>query len=222
MHMILFGVAMIAAASALAGSDAMAQSTQRTAKAGGPAGPEARAAIPLPNPTLLAAPVEFNCEFKAASSDEALGQSSPGLQPAQTDPDAVLRAKLDYERQCYRHAEMILRDRLLELQAAVAETVKALSRSDPPAARRPKGFMADEVPEKTVKALSRGDPPGAKRPKGLIMADEVPERVSQASTETRNDLQCNFAVCARFYRSFNRLDCTYRPYGGGARKTCDR
>jgi hypothetical protein len=195
MHTILFGVAMIAAASVLAGSDAMAQSTQRTAKAGGPAGLEARTAIPLPNPTLLAAPVEFNCEFKAASSDEALGQSSPGLPPAQTDPDAVLRAKLDYERQCYRHAEMILRDRLLELQAAVGETVKALSRSDPPA---------------------------AKRPKGLIMADEVPERVSQASTETRNDLQCNFAVCARFYRSFNRSDCTYRPYGGGARKTCDR
>jgi BA14K-like protein len=220
MHTILFGVAMIAAASVLAGSDAMAQSTQRTAKAGGPAGLEARTAIPLPNPTLLAAPVEFNCEFKAASSDEALGQSSPGLPPAQTDPDAVLRAKLDYERQC--HAEMILRDRLLELQAAVGETVKALSRSDPPAAKRPKGLMADEVPEKTVKALSRSDPPAAKRPKGLIMADEVPERVSQASTETRNDLQCNFAVCARFYRSFNRSDCTYRPYGGGARKTCDR
>jgi hypothetical protein len=222
MHTILFGVAMIAAASVLAGSDAMAQSTQRTAKAGGPAGLEARTAIPLPNPTLLAAPVEFNCEFKAASSDEALGQSSPGLPPAQTDPDAVLRAKLDYERQCYRHAEMILRDRLLELQAAVGETVKALSRSDPPAAKRPKGLMADEVPEKTVKALSRSDPPAAKRPKGLIMADEVPERVSQASTETRNDLQCNFAVCARFYRSFNRSNCTYRPYGGGARKTCDR
>jgi BA14K-like protein len=50
---------------------------------------------------------------------------------------------------------------------------------------------------------------------------EVPERASQESTETRAQ-HCNFAVCARYYRSFDPSDCTYQPYYGGARKTCDR
>jgi BA14K-like protein len=50
---------------------------------------------------------------------------------------------------------------------------------------------------------------------------EVPERASQVSTETRAQ-HCNFAVCARFYRSFDPSNCTYQPYYGGARRTCDR
>jgi BA14K-like protein len=50
---------------------------------------------------------------------------------------------------------------------------------------------------------------------------EVPERAAQMSTETRAQ-HCNFAVCARFYRSFDPSDCSYQPISGGARKTCDR
>ena len=34
--------------------------------------------------------------------------------------------KLDYERQCYRHAEMIVRSRLQLLQGSVDETIKAV------------------------------------------------------------------------------------------------
>jgi hypothetical protein len=191
MHPILFGATMIVAASVLVGTDAMAQSTHPDAKT---AHSRARTLIPLPDPRLLAPPAKFNCEFKTASADEARGQSSPGPAPAHADPDAALRAKLDYERQCYRHAEMILRDRLLGLQAWVGQTIKA---------------------------VNRGDPPGVKQAKGR-MTDEGAERASQVSTETRTQLQCNVAVCARFYRSFDRSDCTYQPYHGGARKTCDR
>jgi hypothetical protein len=33
---------------------------------------------------------------------------------------------------------------------------------------------------------------------------------------------CNIAVCERYYRSFDPSDCTYRPYGGGPRRLCDR
>jgi BA14K-like protein len=194
MHPILFGATIIAAASVLVGTDAMAQSTHLDAKTAHSARPGARTLIPLPDPALLAPPAEFNCEFKTASPDEARGQSSPGPAPALADRDAALRAKLDYERQCYRHAEMILRDRLLGLQAAVGETIKA---------------------------INRGDPPGVKQPKGRV-TDEGPERASPVSTETRTHLQCNFAVCARFYRSFDRSDCTYQRYHGAARKTCDR
>jgi hypothetical protein len=50
---------------------------------------------------------------------------------------------------------------------------------------------------------------------------EVPERALQVSTQTRAQ-QCNLEVCARFYRSFDPSDCTYQPYYGGARRTCDR
>jgi hypothetical protein len=81
----------------------------------GPAGPRARASIPLPAQALLASPPEFECEKTTPTH-------------GQTDPDAALRAKLDYERQCYRHAEMILRDRLLGLQASVGEMIKAVNR----------------------------------------------------------------------------------------------
>jgi transposase-like protein len=51
---------------------------------------------------------------------------------------------------------------------------------------------------------------------------EVLERPSQVSTETRTHLRCNFAVCARFYPSFDPSDCTYQPHYGGARRTCGR
>ena len=33
---------------------------------------------------------------------------------------------------------------------------------------------------------------------------------------------CNIPVCQQFYRSFRPSDCTYQPYGGGARRYCDR
>jgi hypothetical protein len=50
---------------------------------------------------------------------------------------------------------------------------------------------------------------------------EVPQRTARVSTQTRAQ-QCNLDVCARFYRSFDPSDCTYQPYDGGARRTCDR
>ena len=41
------------------------------------------------------------------------------------DPDQWARLKLDYERQCYRHAERIVRDKLKQVQAALAASVKS-------------------------------------------------------------------------------------------------
>jgi hypothetical protein len=83
--------------------------------------PAAKASIPRFDQALLTPPPEFNCEFKTANVDGG----------AQTDPgtDAALRMKLDYERQCYQHAEMIMRNRLLELQSSVGEMIKAANGS---------------------------------------------------------------------------------------------
>ena len=71
--------------------------------------PSARTPIPLPHHTLLAPQAEPDCESKAQA------------QPNQTDADAE-RA----ERDCYRQAEVLVRTRLRLLQAAFAETIKAV------------------------------------------------------------------------------------------------
>ena len=146
MRLILFGATMVAAAFVLAGADAMAQSTRPAAKTGGLAG--AGTQIPLPNRALLAPPAEFNCEFKAASPN------------TQADAATALRAKLEYERQCYRHAEMILRDRLLGLQAAVGETIKAVNRGNPPKVKQRKARTTGEVRNQASQASAetRTDP----------------------------------------------------------------
>jgi hypothetical protein len=94
--------------------------------------PSARTSIPLPDQELLTPPPEFDCAFKTTSVDDASDQSQPSPTRAQADPnlDVLARMKLDYERQCFRHAEIILRDRLRQLQAAVGETIEAVNRSE--------------------------------------------------------------------------------------------
>ena len=64
--------------------------------------------MPLPDRALLVSAVEPDCQFKT------------------TDPDTDERQKLDYERQCYRHAELIARDRLKRLQDSVRRTARAI------------------------------------------------------------------------------------------------
>ena len=74
------------------------------------AGPKAK--VPLPSLSLLAPQPEPNCEFPT------------------TDSSADERQRLDYERQCYRHAEMIARARLRLLQRSVARTIRAVRGCD--------------------------------------------------------------------------------------------
>ena len=68
--------------------------------------------VPLPSLALLAPQPEPDCEFPT------------------TDSAADERQKLDYERQCYRHAEMIARARLRVLQRSVARTIRAVRGCD--------------------------------------------------------------------------------------------
>jgi penicillin-binding protein 1A len=45
------------------------------------------------------------------------------------------------------------------------------------------------------------------------------------TAETRaqlpGNLSCNVNICSRRYRSFDQTDCSYQPYGGGARRFCE-
>jgi hypothetical protein len=98
----------------------------------------ARSGVPLPDRALLAQPAEFDCEFKTATLDNAGGAPQTSGQ-ATSGAEGALRVKLDYERQCYQHAEMISHDRLRLLQAATGEMVKAAGRNGQPAEPLPRG-----------------------------------------------------------------------------------
>jgi hypothetical protein len=89
--------------------------------------PASMTAIPLPDQELLSPQPEFDCELKTTSVDNTSDQGQPNPTRGQADPgaDAALRTKLDYERQCYRHAMIILQERLRLLQLSVGETIKA-------------------------------------------------------------------------------------------------
>jgi hypothetical protein len=72
--------------------------------------------IPLPEPELLERQAAPDCEFKSS---------------APVDDKIAFRAmKLDYEQQCYRQSESILRARMERLQDAVNKTIESLKRSD--------------------------------------------------------------------------------------------
>jgi len=70
-----------------------------------------RTSVPLPDKALLGRLPEPDCELKTNE--------------AGTDD----RQKLDYERQCYRHAERIARNRLQLLQGSVDKTIRVLKES---------------------------------------------------------------------------------------------
>src|SRR5262249_59641770 len=59
--------------------------------------------------------------------------------PPPAEAIAAVRMKLDYERQCYRHNEIILLNDLEQLQAAVGETIKAVTGNGRSAASAAKG-----------------------------------------------------------------------------------
>jgi penicillin-binding protein 1A len=53
-------------------------------------------------------------------------------------------------------------------------------------------------------------------------ADPAPMTSRPEPTNARAQGACNVDLCARQYQSFDPSDCTYRPYGGGARRLCER
>jgi hypothetical protein len=93
----LFALALAGCASGLA-----AQSGRRAA-----------VAVRPPDRALLAAPSKPDCSFQ----EIGLGDTVP-------DAAEAARRKLDFERECYRRAEMQMRARLRRLQAAVVAGVK--------------------------------------------------------------------------------------------------
>ena len=75
---------------------------------------------PTPDAALLKPQAAPKCDAKSRS---AAPKQSASATTAEPDGDAKVR-QLDYEAQCYRHAEMIARNRLGRLQESVEEMVR--------------------------------------------------------------------------------------------------
>jgi hypothetical protein len=100
----LAAVSCVLAVSACAPNSPQLEARSEPGQAGAPARPEAR--ICPPNRTLLAASSAPDCSFKRSDLKTV-------------DPDGWARLKVEYELQCYRSAELAVRERLRLLQAAV-------------------------------------------------------------------------------------------------------
>jgi hypothetical protein len=57
----------------------------------------------------------------------------PPSPEVERNAELALRIKLEYERECYRQAEMRVRERLHQLQSSIGETVKSVNRTEQPA-----------------------------------------------------------------------------------------
>ena len=97
----------------------------------------AKLVIPLPKRALMQPQGEPGCQLEAPLGSEAAEQRQPPareLEPnrkqGQGDANAALglRIRLEFERDCFRRAELQTRDRLHRLQAAVGKTIKTVKR----------------------------------------------------------------------------------------------
>ena len=111
--------------------------------------PRSQSRVPLPKAALLAPQAAPDCgETRTADASPAAGQSKRMASAATPEPasaatvppspdadrnaELALRIKLEYERECYRQAEMRVRERLHQLQSSVGETVKSVNRTEQP------------------------------------------------------------------------------------------
>jgi hypothetical protein len=152
--------------------------------AGSTARPAPTPAMPLPRRTLLTPPPEVDCTFKD-SSDAADGAP----RPTPAEAIAAVRMKLDYERQCYRHNEIILRNGLEQLQAAVGETIKAITGNDRSAASAAKGNPAAKQQPAAPKQQSAT---ATQQPLAMQRPAAVEEHTSDRASRTQE------APCAAF------------------------
>jgi len=154
-----------------------------TAGAGRMISPVTRAPAPLSDPATLSPSAELSCELKNDSSTDITGQSASGTLRSQSGANAADRiTQLDYERQCYRHAELILRDELQRLQGSVQIMIKAAT-SNKPAPKQP----AAATSATTARQPTSAKPSLAAKPALAARASAAP-KVSAAPKKQRMDV----------------------------------
>jgi len=89
---------------------------------------KSKSSTPIPVPAATPIPVPAATPIPVPAASLLTPQPEPSCEIGDINADE--RQKLDYERQCYRHAEMIVRSRLHVLQGAVEKTISAIKRSE--------------------------------------------------------------------------------------------
>jgi hypothetical protein len=107
-----------------------------------PASRDVNLTVPLPSPELLERQREPDCEIPA--SDRLLGAV----------PETT---RLIYERQCYKNAETVVREKLQLLQDAIAGTVKALNESGASKILQPAVGGEQGIPAKEATTAPKAD-----------------------------------------------------------------
>jgi hypothetical protein len=126
-------------------------------------GAGAKMSIPLPDAALLSSPQEFACDFKNDGANTSASQPQ-----SDTNAELALNMKLDYERQCYRHATLIVYDAFQKLQSSTRETTKAISSSQALAKQTPESKTGARSSSVTRPSLASNPPPSSKQqPKEL-------------------------------------------------------
>jgi hypothetical protein len=76
---------------------------------------------------LLKQPPAPDCRYRGTKGDEPVSRAADGA--GESKPDEA-HIKLDYERQCYKHAEMIARERLAKLQTSMRHATQRSVRAE--------------------------------------------------------------------------------------------
>ena len=79
----------------------------------------------LADQARLAPPPKAECEAEAAEADKKAAQPEHDA-----NAELALRIRLEYERECYRQAELRVRKQLQALQAAAREALKSAGESE--------------------------------------------------------------------------------------------
>jgi hypothetical protein len=81
----------------------------------------------LADQARLAPPPKAECEAEAAEAEKKAAQAPP---EHDANAELALRIRLEYERECYRKAELRARKQLQALQTAAREALKATGESE--------------------------------------------------------------------------------------------
>lgn len=81
------------------------------------------------------------------------------------------------------------------------------------------GVTGGAVPARIWKSFIEKS--GQHLPQSEPVARAPTPEAAPAAPETAAEGACDYRACSAKYQSFNAIDCTYQPFGGGARQRCE-
>jgi hypothetical protein len=126
--------------------------------------------------------------------------------------------------------KMIRRSKISVMAVVVAAGASALALAQTPSSRTAQQEQGSQLlPEAQPPFSPESDSAKAAPAKAAQGTDKfIADRRSSVAAENApagsdaRGSECNIAVCARFYSSFDPSSCTYQPYNGGPRRLCER